>query len=104
MPHGLHNHGVLVFEPGTRMLRSIHFLSLEKQMKLVKAVLLSLVAGLAIGMWLGVNIGREVPLYSNPFNTDTLNQKLKRATGETLEKGGHALEQAGQNLKDKLDK
>lgn len=71
-------------------------------MKLLKAILFSLVVGLAAGMWMGVNIGREVPLYSNPFDTDTLNQKLKRATGETLEKGGQALEKTGQAIKQEL--
>jgi hypothetical protein len=54
-------------------------------------------------MWLGVNIGREVPLYSNPFDTQTLHQKLKNVTGETLEKGGQALEKGGQALQDKLN-
>jgi hypothetical protein len=73
-------------------------------MKQLKVVLLSITLGVAIGMWLGVNIGREVPWYSNPFNTNTLNQKLKRATGETLEKGGHVLEQTGQALQDKFKK
>lgn len=73
-------------------------------MKLFKAILLSLVVGVAAGMWLGVNIGREVPLYSNPFNAETLNQKIKRATGETLEKGGQALEKTGHALQEKLNK
>lgn len=73
-------------------------------MKQFKAILLSLLVGVAIGMWFGVNIGREVPFYSNPFDTHSLNEKLKRATGETLEKGGHALEKTGQSLQDKLDK
>ncbi len=73
-------------------------------MKQLKVVLLSLLLGGAIGMWFGVNIGREVPFYSNPFDTAALNQKLKNATGETLEKGGHALEKTGQSLQDKLKK
>jgi hypothetical protein len=74
-------------------------------MKQLKVVLLSMVLGVAIGLWFGVNIGREVPWYSNPFaSRETLDQKIKRATGETLEKGGHALEQAGQALQDKLKK
>lgn len=73
-------------------------------MKLLKTILLSLLLGVAIGMWLGVNIGREVPLYSNPFDAHTLNQKLKSVTGETLEKGGQALEKSGQALQDKLTK
>lgn len=73
-------------------------------MKQLKVVLICLAVGVAIGMWLGVNIGREVPLYSNPFDTESLNQKLKKATGETLEKGGHVLEKTGQELQDKLNK
>ena len=73
-------------------------------MKQLKPVLLSIFVGLLIGMWLGVNIGREVPWYSNPFDAAALNEKLKRATGETLEKGGHALEKTGQSLQDKSNK
>lgn len=73
-------------------------------MKQLKTVLLGIVIGVAIGMWFGVNIGREVPFYSNPFNTETLNQRLMKATGETLEKGGKVLEKSGQALQDKLNK
>ncbi|MEO6974800.1 MAG: hypothetical protein ABI144_02845 [Gallionella sp.] len=73
-------------------------------MKLLKAILFSLVVGLAAGLWMGVNIGREVPLYSNPFDAQTLNQKLKQATGETLEKGGQVLEKTGQAMKQELTK
>lgn len=73
-------------------------------MKHFKAVLLSLLVGVLLGMWFGVNIGREVPFYSNPFDTAALNQKLKKTTGETLEKGGQALEKTGQSLQDKLNK
>jgi len=73
-------------------------------MKLIKVVLLSLAIGVAIGMWFGVNIGRDEPLYSNPFDAHTINQQIKKATGETLEKGGQALEKTGQALKEKLDK
>lgn len=73
-------------------------------MKLLKAILFSLVVGVAAGMWLGVNIGREVPLYSNPFDAHTINQQIKKATGETLEKGGQALEKTGQAMKEELGK
>jgi hypothetical protein len=73
-------------------------------MKQFKVVLLSLVVGIAIGIWFGVNIGRGEPFYSDPFDTSSLNQKLKRATGETLEKGGHAMEKTGQSMQDKLKK
>ena len=74
-------------------------------MKQLKVVVISLVIGVLLGLWFGVNIGREVPWYSNPFAArETLGQKIGRTAGETLEKGGKALEQAGQNLQDKLGK
>ncbi|HEY6096033.1 MAG TPA: hypothetical protein VIU93_13875 [Gallionellaceae bacterium] len=73
-------------------------------MKQLKIVLVSITIGIAIGMWFGVNIGREVPFYSNPFDTTSLNQKIKKVGGETLEKSGQALEKTGQALQDKLGK
>lgn len=73
-------------------------------MKHFKVALLSLLVGVALGMWFGVNIGREVPFYSNPFDTAAFNQKIKNAAGETLEKGGPALEKTGQSLQDRLNK
>ena len=80
-------------------------------MKFLKIIVLSLLIGVGVGMWLGVNIGRDMPLYSNPFDTDALNQKIKKATSETLDKGGQALEKTGQAiektgkaLQDQMDK
>ena len=73
-------------------------------MKQLKVILFSMIVGVAIGMWLGVNIGRDLPWYSNPFDTRSLNQRLKNVTGETLEKGGQALEKTGQALQIKPNK
>ena len=70
-------------------------------MKQLRVVLLSLAVGVAIGMWFGVNIGREVSLFSSPFNTRSLNQQIKNVSGETLEKGGQALEKTGKALRGK---
>ena len=73
-------------------------------MKNIRIILFSVVIGVATGLWLGVNIGRETPLLSNPFYKESLNEKLKRVSGETLEKSGRALEKTGQGLQDKLSK
>jgi len=73
-------------------------------MKNIKVILFGVAIGLLIGLWLGVNIGRETPLLSNPFYKESLNEKLKRVSGETLEKSGRALEKTGQELQDKLGK
>jgi ABC-type lipoprotein release transport system permease subunit len=72
--------------------------------KTVKIILFGIIIGVALGLWLGVNIGREAPLLSNPFYKETLSEKMKRVSGETLEKGGRALEKTGQELQDKLSK
>ena len=73
-------------------------------MKIFKMILFGAVIGVAIGLWLGVNIGRETPLLSNPFYKVPLSEKLQRLSGETLEKSGRALEKTGQELQDKLGK
>lgn len=73
-------------------------------MKNIKIILFGVVIGCALGLWLGVNIGREMPLMSNPFYKESINEKLKRLSGETLEKSGRALEKTGQDLQDKLSK
>ena len=71
-------------------------------MKQIRTIVISLVVGLLIGLALGVNIGREQPLLSNPFHKESLAEKARRLSGETLERGGKALQDAGQSLQDKL--
>ena len=73
-------------------------------MKMLKTGLAAMMAGLLIGLWLGVNIGREKPLLSNPFDKEALEQKIRQVSGETLEKGGKALESTGQALQDRQGK
>lgn len=67
-------------------------------MKKSKPILISLVVVLLIGMALGVNIGREKPLLSNPFQKESLAERVKRLGSDTLEQGGKALEQSGKAL------
>ncbi|ADE12955.1 hypothetical protein [Sideroxydans lithotrophicus] len=70
-------------------------------MKQIRIILVSLIIGTLIGMALGINIGREKPLLSNPFTKDSLVDRAKQLGSETLEKGGKALEKTGQALQDK---
>lgn len=70
-------------------------------MKQFKTILISLVIGALIGMALGVNIGREKPLLSNPFAKESLADRVKRLGNETLEQSGKALEKTGQALQGK---
>jgi hypothetical protein len=52
-------------------------------------------------MALGVNMGREKPLLSNPFEKESLVERAKKLGNETLEQSGKALEKTGQALQDK---
>jgi hypothetical protein len=70
--------------------------------KQIKTIIISLTLGLLIGLALGVNIGRDKPLLSNPFaKQESLLDKAKRLGSETVEESGKALEKAGQALQDK---
>ena len=69
-------------------------------MKQLKAILTSLVIGLLIGLWFGVNIGKDKPIFSNPFAEDSIQQKIKKSGEQLIEKGGEAMEKGGKALKD----
>lgn len=71
-------------------------------MKVFKAILVGLILGLAVGLWFGVNLGRDEPLLSNPFSEPSLQKQLQKTGGEMLEKSGQALEESGKALKEKF--
>lgn len=69
-------------------------------MKQIKTLLGGIVLGLLLGLWFGVNLGRDRPVFANPFTEPTVREKLKQ-TGKTLiEKSGETLEKGGKALKD----
>ena len=68
-------------------------------MKQLKIILISLVAGILIGMALGVNIGRDKPLLSNPFARESLVDRAKQLGNETLEKSGKAWKRPARHCK-----
>lgn len=72
-------------------------------MKMIKTLLGGIVIGLLLGLWFGINLGRDRPVLSNPFSEPTVKEKLKKTgktliekSGETLEKGGKALQESTQ--------
>lgn len=62
-----------------------------KNMKRIKMLLLGCFLGLCVGLWFGVNLGKGQPLYSNPFDSDTLQKKAKHTADEMLEDTKRAL-------------
>ena len=47
---------------------------------------------LALGVWLGINIGRNQPLFTNPFSTKSaLQQRMERKTGKVVDQAKRRL-------------
>ncbi len=63
-------------------------------MKRLKMLLLGLLLGLGLGLWFGVNLGKGQPLYSNPFDSDSLQKEANRAADEVLENTKRALRES----------
>ncbi len=66
----------------------------------IRKYLMGIVIGLAVGLWLGVNIGKDQPLYSNPLNTESLADEAKRKAGDILE---HTKKSLREQLKGEAD-
>lgn len=65
-------------------------------MRKLKFLVAGVVLGLLLGLWFGVNLGREQPLLSSPFDKPTVTQQLERAgqgIGEAVERGGRDIQE-----------
>lgn len=71
-------------------------------MKTLKILISGIILGLLIGLWFGVNIGKDKSIFSNPFAEESIQQKLKKSGGKLLEKSGEAMEKGGKALKNTL--
>lgn len=73
-------------------------------MGFVRNIILGFVIGGVLGLWTGVNIGRDKPPFSNPFVEKTVQDKLKDAGKSVLNEGGKLMERGGEALQESLDK
>lgn len=71
-------------------------------MKTINTFIAGIVVGLLFGLWFGVNLGKDKPIFSNPFADKTIQDKLKESGEKIIQKGGEALEQGGKALKEKV--
>ena len=60
-------------------------------MKKLKFLLMGIVLGLLFGLWFGVNIGKQKPILSNPFEDKVLQEKAKETASEAIEDTKRAL-------------
>jgi hypothetical protein len=51
----------------------------------VKTFVLGLIVGAAIGAWTSYNLGRDAPLFSNPFEKRTIGTVIKEKANEAVE-------------------
>ena len=63
----------------------------------LKSIIFGIIIGLLAGLWFGVNIGKDQPIFSNPFVDKSLQKKMLDRSGDLLEKSGRA-------IKDNIDK
>jgi hypothetical protein len=54
-------------------------------MKFINGLLFGLIVGTCLGGWLGINIGRDAPLLSNPFVERTVGDRLKDEASEVYD-------------------
>jgi hypothetical protein len=53
-------------------------------MRALKKYLIGAVLGLLIGLWFGVNIGEDRPIWSNPFAKKNLAEKAKDVATDVI--------------------
>lgn len=72
-------------------------------MKSIKYLILGLFIGGVLGLGAGVNIGRDKPILSNPFEDNSVSTKVKNTSNDLLRQSGEAIEDAGKAIKDKFN-
>jgi len=71
-------------------------------MKTLKLILFGIFIGLLAGLWLGINIGKDKPWYSNPLEERSVTSKIKSSIGEGVEKAGESIEKLGEDIKGQM--
>jgi hypothetical protein len=68
-------------------------------MKSLKPFILGSIVGIALGLWSGVNIGKNRPVWANPFAPAGLGGVVRDKGADLLQKSGQKLEKEGQDLR-----
>ena len=71
----------------------------------MKKFFIGFVIGLIIAFPLGINFGKDVPLWSNPFTAKPdITERVKERTEDLLKDTKEAIHEATKPVKDKLQK
>ncbi len=71
----------------------------------MKKFFIGLVIGLIVAFPLGINFGKDVPLFSNPFAAKPdITERVKERTGELLKDTKEVIHDATKPVKEKLAK
>jgi hypothetical protein len=72
-------------------------------MKAIKYLILGMIMGGVLGLGAGVNIGKNKPILSNPFEDASVSRKVKDTGNDLIRKSGEAIEDAGKALQDQFN-
>ena len=53
-------------------------------MKKLKLIIFGVLIGLCVGLWFGVNIGKNKSFYSNPFEEISIKDRIKQKGNEVM--------------------
>lgn len=70
-------------------------------MRKLKVFVSGLIVGALLGLWGGVNIGKQQSIYANPFSDQPVADSLRDAGRSAARESGDALERGGKALREK---
>ena len=68
--------------------------------RILRSFAVGLLAGGLVGLWFGMNIGKDQPLLSNPFDEVTLSEQVDRTARSAADQVGKATDRAGNAVKE----
>ncbi len=66
--------------------------------RVLRSFAVGLLVGGIVGLWCGMNIGKEQPLLSNPFADVSLSQQASRTASQARDQAGAAVRSAGEQV------
>lgn len=60
----------------------------------LKKFFIGVVVGLCVGLWAGVNIGRDQPIWANPFEKKSLSKKASEKANEIIKDAKRAVRES----------